>query len=141
MAIETAIITQWGNDSTLNGLVPSTSVSGGTVIADNETADDDPDELLPRAVLEVVSDGFSNSNKTSYELHTVTVRTTIKGTPSGNASANLIRAAIHDAFRNKSWTANGHKILLSRVTGTDKLQLDSGHWQLETTITTESVEV
>lgn len=134
MAIETAIITQWSNDSTLNGLVQSTSVTGGAVLDDEDV---DPACDLPRARLEVESGGFVNSNRTSYELHTITVRTTT----SSNSSANLIRAAIHDAFRNKSWTANGHRILLSRVTGTDKIQIDNGDWQLETTIEVESVEV
>lgn len=135
MAIEDAIKTQWGNNSTLNGLIPSTSVSVGDVLEDTES---DPTDELPSARVSVQSTEFINGNKANYETHEITVLTTC----GSNSSANTIRAALHDAFRNQSWTANGHYVELSQVTGTDKRQQeDSGNWQLETTITTRSVEV
>jgi len=138
MAIEDTIKTQWGNDSTLNGLIASTSVSVGDILGtEGEECSDATDEL-PRARVSVLSDEFVSGNQSSYETHEITVLTTC----SSNSSANLIRAALHDAFHNKTWTANGHYVELARVTGTDKRQQeDSGNWQLETTIITRSVEV
>lgn len=138
MAIEDAIKTQWGNDSTLNGLIASTSVSVGDVLGTEGDEFPDPTDDLPRARLSVISNGFINGNLANYEEHEITVLTTC----GSNSEANSIRAALHDAFRNKTWTANGHAVELAQVTGTDKRQQeDSGNWQLETTIITRSVEV